>query len=74
MAEDIKSWDDFLRLVKEGTFSPKEVAHRLDCSVSYVYKLIYEGKLTAYTLGRRKIILKRDLDEFVRRYLKEGVG
>ena len=72
MAE-IKSWEEFKRLKEEGYYTPKQVASELDCSVSNVYRLIQEGKLKAYTLGGRKVIFKRDLDEFVARFVRGEV-
>ena len=73
MAEDI-GLEEFLRLKAEGVFTPKEVAYHLGYSVSYVYQLVYEGKLPVLRWRGRILVRKRDLDEFVRRHLKEGVG
>lgn len=72
MAE-IRSVEEFLKLKQEGFYTPKEVAAVLDCSVSLVYKLIYEGKLPSYLLSGRRIIFKRDLDRFIKEQLKDGM-
>ena len=51
----------FIKLLK-----PKEVAQQYNISLSYVYKLMSEGKLTYYQLGRAKRIDPRDMEKIVK--------
>ena len=42
-------------------YSPATVATQLDCSVPFVYKLLYSGALPSIKVGRSRRILHDDL-------------
>ena len=46
-------------------FSPSETASHLSVSLPYVWNLIKDGKLPSRKLGKRRLILARDLDAFI---------
>jgi excisionase family DNA binding protein len=47
------------------TFSIEDAMNALDTGRTKLYQLINSGELKAHKLGRRTIILRKDIDEFL---------
>lgn len=59
-----KKTDDDLRPNKSGTLTVKEAAAELNCSISFVYKLMYLGELVYEKRGRRKLPTDASIAEY----------
>lgn len=53
--------------VEKKAFSIAEVAASLGVARSFVYLLITRGELRSFHIGRRHLVLKTDLDDFLQR-------
>lgn len=47
-------------------YSPQESAQTLGVSRQHIYKLIADGTLKTFTLGRRRLIARSELERLVR--------
>jgi excisionase family DNA binding protein len=54
--------------------SVKKTAERLDTSIPTIYKLINEGHLESFKLGKYRKILDRSTDALIARQLVEAKG
>jgi predicted DNA-binding transcriptional regulator AlpA len=52
----------------QDLLSPREVAARADCNLSYVYGLISKGKLPVVRLADRVFVRARDYEAWFARY------
>ena len=78
LTEDYVIVTHSLRLVKEHkvminnfndlpvSLSPKKIAELLGLSKSYVYKLVSNGELPYYVIGKRKVVMRDDFVEWLR--------
>ncbi|HEV8348116.1 MAG TPA: helix-turn-helix domain-containing protein [Vicinamibacterales bacterium] len=53
-------------------YDVREVAERLKMDVSYVYKLVKRGELTAFKQGRVVRVRREDLERFIQQRLNGG--
>lgn len=51
--------------IERLAFSPGEAAASIGCSRPHLYKQINEGKLRTITVGRRRLITRQALLEFL---------
>jgi len=61
--------DDVLRPNKSGTLTVKDAAAELNCSISFVYKLMYIGELIYEKRGRRRLPTVASIAEYRERNL-----
>ena len=56
------------------SLSPQKIASLLGLSKSYVYKLVSNGELPHYAIGKRKVVLREDFVEWLKaREVCQGV-
>jgi excisionase family DNA binding protein len=51
----------------KGEYSIRNAAHELGCSYNHVYYLLSKGYLRFKTKGLNRIIMKEDLDEYMKK-------
>ena len=48
-----------------SALSVEQAAERISCGRTYLYELIAKGRLPAKKLGKRTLILEKDVDAFL---------
>jgi excisionase family DNA binding protein len=52
------------------TFTVDEVARQLRCGRNKVFELIKQGELPSFRVGRRRVVLRQDVEALIERRLK----
>ena len=54
------------------TYSPAEVAKLIGISRTYAYELVQRGDIKSIRIGRRRLVLERDLNAYLERKRAEA--
>lgn len=62
--KDINSSSDFIN-ESALVYSPQQAARIICCGYSTLYKMMSEGKIKAFKMGRRTVISKVELERYL---------
>jgi excisionase family DNA binding protein len=52
-------------MTERHAHDPNHVAEKLDCSRETVFRLIKDGHLPSFTVGRKRLVSERALQKFI---------
>ena len=60
------------RKLEPITYSPAEVAKLIGISRTYAYELVQRGDIKSIRIGRRRLVLEKDLNAYLERKRAEA--